>query len=108
MLDLLDGKAIYDKVDSLRLERGWTVYELAKQSGVSPTTIYNWRDRCSSPTLSLLDAVCSAFHISVIDFLLNEDEIMALSEQQMELMTLWSKLNKEQRIAIINLMKTIK
>ena len=35
MLDLLDGKELYGKVDSLRAERGWTIYELAKQAGVS-------------------------------------------------------------------------
>ena len=40
MLDLLDNKEIYDKVDALRLKKGWTIYTLAKQAGVAPTTIY--------------------------------------------------------------------
>lgn len=107
MLDLLDGKEIYDKVDALRLEKGWTIYELAKKAGVAPTTIYNWRDRLSSPTLSLLEAVCSAFEITVIDFLLNEDELMALTEEQKELMRLWNTLSSEQKKSIINLMKSM-
>lgn len=107
MLDLLDGKEIYEKVDSLRLKNGWTIYELAKKAGVAPTTIYNWRDRLSSPTLSLLEAVCSAFEISVIDFLLNEDELMALTEEQKEVMRLWNTLSSEQKKSIINLMKSM-
>lgn len=108
MIDLLDSKEIYDKVNNMRLEKGWTIYELAKKAGVAPTTIYNWRDRLSSPTLSLLDAVCSAFEISVIDFLLNEDELLALTEEQKEVMRLWNTMSSEQKKSIINLMKSMK
>ena len=107
MLNLLDAKEIYDKVDTLRLERGWSIYELAKQAGVPPTTIYNWRDRLSSPTLALLESICSALEITVIDFLLNEDELMALTEEQREVMRLWMRLTSEQKKSIINLMKSI-
>ncbi len=106
MLDLLNNKEIYDKVDALRLAKGWTIYELAKNAGVAPTTIYNWRDRLSSPTLSLLDAVCSAFEISVIDFLSDGSEF-ALSEEQKEVMRLWTNLSSEQKKSIINLMKSM-
>lgn len=106
MLDLLNNKEIYDKVDALRLAKGWTIYELAKNAGVAPTTIYNWRDRLSSPTLSLLDAVCSAFEISVIDFLSDGSEF-ALTEEQKEVMRLWTNLSSEQKKSIINLMKSM-
>ena len=107
MLDLLNGKEIYDKVDALRIKKGWTIYELAKQAGVAPTTIYNWRDRLSSPTLSLLESVCSAFEITVIAFLLNEDELLALTEEQKELINLWNTLSAEKKKSILNLMKTM-
>ncbi len=106
-MDLLNNKEIYEKVDALRLKHGWTIYELAKKAGVAPTTIYNWRDRLSSPTLSLLEAVCSAFEISVIDFLLDEDELMALTEEQKEVMRLWNTLSSEQKKSIISLMKSM-
>ena len=107
MLDLLDGKEIYSKVDAIRLQKGWTIYELAKQAGVAPTTIYNWRDRYSSPTLSLLEAVCSAFKISVIDFLMDEDELMALTEEQQEVIRIWNTLSSEKKKSILNLMKSM-
>ncbi len=107
MLDLSDGKEIYDKVDALRLEKGWTIYELAKKAGVAPTTIYNWRDRRSYPSLSLLEAVCSAFEITVVDFLMDENELTALTEEQKEVMRLWNTLSSEQKKSIINLMKSM-
>ncbi len=107
MLDLLNGKEIYDKVDALRLEKGWTIYELAKKAGIAPTTVYNWRDRQSSPTLSLLDAICSAFNISVIDFLLDADDLMALTDEQKEVIRLWNTLSSAQKKSILNLMKSM-
>lgn len=107
MLDLLNAKEIYDKVDALRLQKGWTIYGLAKNAGVSPTTIYNWRDRLSSPTPSLLDSVCAAFGITVIDFLLEGDELTNLNEEQKEVMRLWNSLSIEQKKSIISLMKSM-
>lgn len=107
MLDILNGKVIYDKIDALRAKKGWTVYKLAMEAGVAPTTIYNWRDRLSSPTLSLLDAVCFALGISVIDFLLDGDELTALTDEQKEVIRLWNSLSNEQKKSIANLMKSM-
>lgn len=107
MLNLLDGKEIFDKADALRKEKGWTIYELAKNAGVSPTTIYNWRDRLSSPSLALLDAVCSAFGISVISFLSDGDEPIPLTEEEKTLVHLWEALSAEQRKSVISLMKSM-
>ena len=107
MIDILDGKEIYKKVNNLRLEKGWTIYELAKQAGTNATTIYNWRDRGSSPTLALLDSICSAFKISVISLLIDEDDLNALTEEQQEVIKLWNSLSSEQKQSIKDLMKTI-
>lgn len=107
MLDLLNEKEIFDKVDSLRSQRGWTLYQLAIKAGVAPTTIYNWRDRLSSPTLSLLDAVCSAFGITVIDFLIDDDKTTVLTDEQKEVLSHWNKLSGEQKKSILNLMKSM-
>lgn len=107
MIDLLDGKAIYAKIDGLRQKRSWTIYELAKKAGVATTTLYNWRDRGSSPTLSLLDALCSALGISVLEFLTDEEEIIALNKELQELIAIWGTLSCEQKKYFLGLMKSI-
>lgn len=107
MLDIIDGKVVYDKVDALRSARGWTIYELAQKAGVAPTTIYNWRDRQSSPSLFLLDAVCSAFGITVIDFLRDGDDLTVLTAEQEEVLRLWDTLTSEQKKSVLNLMKAM-
>ncbi|MDE5991112.1 MAG: helix-turn-helix domain-containing protein, partial [Clostridia bacterium] len=105
---ILNNKEIYEKVDKLRLKKGWTIYELAKKSGISPQTIYNWRNKLSSPSLSLLDAVCYAFGITVIDFLLDEEELINVTNDQKELVRLWNTLSAEQKKSFMNIMKSMK
>lgn len=107
MIDLLDGKAVYERLDDLRAARGWTIYELAKRAGVSYTGIYNWRDRLSLPSLELLDAVCYAFGITVIDFIAGDDETTVLTKEQKELVQLWNALSPDKKKSIINLIRTM-
>ena len=107
MLDLLDSKGIYERVDALRIAKGWSLYELAKRAAVPISTVYHWRERLTLPSLELLDAICYAFGISVVDFLMGEDELIALNDEQKELFTLWTDLTTEQKKSIINLMKSM-
>lgn len=104
MIDVLDNKAIYAKIDSLRTARGWTIYELAKKASISQTAIRHWRDGNVSPSLALLEAICSAFEISLIGFLMDEDDMA----ENKELLELWHSLTSDQQRNIINLMKSMK
>ena len=103
MIDIYNGKALYDKIDAMRKAKGWNINQLAKQAGVTSTALYNWRDRQSSPTLALLDAVCSALGTNIINFLMDEDDIA----ENKELLELWYKLTSEQRKNILSLMKSM-
>lgn len=107
MIDLLDGGAIYNKVEHLLKERGWSIYELAKKANVPANTIYHWRDRKSSPTLALLVAICDALNIKLTNFLLDDEELISLADDQRQLLNLWRDLSQEQQNAIINLMKSM-
>lgn len=54
----VDTKA---RIQALMRERNWTMYELAKRSGVAQTTIANLYVRNNEPSLSTLRALCDAF-----------------------------------------------
>ncbi|MDE5911611.1 MAG: helix-turn-helix domain-containing protein [Clostridia bacterium] len=108
MLDLSDGKVIYDKVNRLREEKGWTLYKLAEKAGVSKSALYNWRDKESIPSLIVLDSLCGALEITIIDFLLDGDELMSLTEEQKTLLDELGTLTSSQRKALINLVKEFK
>ena len=103
MIDIYDSKALYAKIDSLRKEKGWSVNRLAQEAGISPMALYHWKERGSSPTLFVLDALCSAMDTNIINFLMDEDDIA----EQRELMEVWNRLTSEQQRNMLALMKSM-
>lgn len=103
MLDLSSEEAVYQRIDQLREERGWTIYELAKRAGTQSNTIYHWRDRKSAPSLAMLQAICDAFGITPVEFLQGKGTQRSQEETFAELLG-W--LNEEQRAALKALLQT--
>ena len=95
------------RISQLLEERGWTKYKLAIEAGLSQSTIANLFRRNNTPTLSTLEAICKAFGITVIQFLSEGEDVPGLSGEQKELFVRWSTLTKEQRSALLELMKTM-
>ena len=56
------------QIKKLMEERSWTDYRLAKESGLSHSTVTNMFDRNNTPTLPTLEAVCRAFGITLAQF----------------------------------------
>lgn len=105
MKEFLSSENIYNRVDEIRTARGWTIYELAKRAGIAEASIHNWRDRKSSPSLYLLEAISEAFGISIIQLLINDDEIAALTEEQQDLVKRWTSLKDHQKRALLEMIK---
>lgn len=103
MIDIYNSKALYDKIDAMREAKGWNINQLAQQAGVSSMALYHWRERQSSPTLSLLDALCSALGTTLINFLMDENDI----KEHQELLEVWNGLTREQQINMLTLMKSM-
>lgn len=49
------------RLRQLMAERNWTAYRLAKESGLSESTLANIFKRNTVPSIATLEAVCSAF-----------------------------------------------
>lgn len=88
-------------------ERGWTSYQLAKQSGLSHSTITNIFKRNNAPTIPTLEAVCRAFGITLSQFFSEGNTPAELTEEQRTLFAAWSTLNAEQKEALLLLIKRI-
>ena len=103
MIDIYNSKALYDKIDAMREAKGWNINQLAQQAGVSSMALYHWRERQSSPTLALLDALCSALGTTLLNFLMDENDI----KEHQELLEVWNGLTREQQINMLTLMKSM-
>lgn len=83
--------------------RNWSEYRLAKESGLSQSTIANIFRRNTLPSIPTLEIICSAFGITLSQFFSNDEHCTSLSEEQIELLKAWSVLSTKKRKALMNL-----
>lgn len=98
---------ILDKIDELRISRGWSLYELATESGVTLSTLANMFSRKTQPSIKTLSALCEAFGMSMAQFFNDGDEYGVLSDDERRLINSYRRLNKKERIAINNLAENL-
>ena len=78
-----------NRIRQLMVERGWTIYRLAQESGLSQTTISNIFKRNNQPSLPTVNAICDACGITLAQFFTENDTANALffderSERELE------------------------
>lgn len=98
-------KDILEEITRLRLERNWSEYDLAKQSGIPQSTISTWYRKNQLPTLRSLEKVCAGFGITMSQLLAEGDDTFALSPNQIEILDRWSTLTQTQQKLILELFK---
>lgn len=96
------------RIKQLMAERGWTEYRLAIESGLSHSTVSNMFKRNNAPTLPTLEAVCTAFGITLAQFFSEGDNPAEMTEEQRSLFAKWSTLTDEQKDALFRLINAIK
>ena len=87
--------------------RGWSEYRLAKESGLSQSTIANIFRRNTLPSIPTLEIICRAFGISLSQFFADEDG-GGLSEEQQMLLTHWKALSPDRRQLVLKLIQELK
>lgn len=61
-------KDVLQEITKMRLERGWSEYELEKNAGLSQSTISTWYRKGQVPTIKTLEKVCRGFGITPHSF----------------------------------------
>ena len=93
------------RLQSLMDARGWSEYRLAKESGLSNSTISNIFRRNNSPTIPTLETLCNAFGLSLSQFFADGNEPVELTEDQKILFQKWSTLTAKQKEVILAVIK---
>ena len=96
------------KLRKLMEQHGWSEYRLAKEAGLSQTTISNVFRRNNAPSLSTLETLCTAFGITLSQFFAEEAEAVQLTAQQQELFRRWVALTPAQKELLFQLMEEMK
>lgn len=95
-------KTIIRQIQFLMERRHWTAYHLAREAGVSVSTISNIFQRGSCPSISLLQKITDAFGMTLSEFMasletgdypLPED----LTEEEYDIVSQYRTLSKSNR-----------
>ena len=70
------------RIRELLNERNWTEYKLAKESGLSQSTISNIFKRNTVPSISTLELICGGFGISLSQFFSEGDMVVVRGTEE--------------------------
>lgn len=66
---------VKQRITELMQRHGWSEYRLAKESGLSISTISNMFNRNTLPSISTLQVICDSFGISLAQFFSEGTEV---------------------------------
>lgn len=99
---------VVKKINTLRLERGWSIYKLSMETGLTQQAIHAWYNPKKKviPSISTLEIVCEAFGISIADFF-TEKYTVEMTPQIKSIYDNWCALSDEERRLIDSLIKKL-
>lgn len=96
---------INKKIEKLRFQRGWSLYELAQEAGITQSTLSSMLKRGNPPRIDTLVSICDAFGITLSQFFMEDEEQEVLSRSEKELISSFRRLSPEKQRALIELIK---
>ena len=85
-----------ERLQRLLKERGWSMYRLSLQSGLSQATLANIFRRNTLPSIATLEAICKGFGITLAQFFA-EGEMVEMTPDLKGLFDCWVCLTVEQK-----------
>lgn len=84
---------IMAKIKNICTVKGWSVYKLAKESGIPYSSLNNMFNRNTQPTFSTLYKLCCGLNISLSDFFSDVDtHVISLNPETRDMLERYKKL----------------
>lgn len=96
---------ILNRINELRNKRGWSIYKLAEESGITQSTLANMFSRQTLPSLTTLKQLCDAFGITLSQFFENDSK--EFSDDELLLISNYRKISSNEKEIINKLLETI-
>lgn len=98
---------VLERIEKERLSRNWSEYTLAKNSGITPSTISTWYRKNLQPSISSIEKICKGLDISLSQFFSSpKEQCVNLTDSQREILNAWKFLNENQKDATIKMIKS--
>lgn len=92
---------IHDRIKQLCEKNKWSLSKLAKEAGLSETTVYDWyNENHFTPSRKAIDDVCSAFGITLSEFY-SDIELDKLTDKEIKLLEVFKKVPSDKQDVVI-------
>ena len=98
---------VLEKVKNMQLERGWSTYKLALESGLTQSTLSNMFARGTCPTVDTLEKICDAFGITLSEFFEESDRKTHVSKEELELLRKYRALTDKEKDAVKSMINAL-
>lgn len=96
---------VKERIDKLRLKRGWSLARLALEIGVSDTTVYSWfNEQNYQPSRKTIEEICDVFGITLAEFYSDIDRD-TLSSKEIVALELFRKVPDESKDQVIEIIR---
>ena len=96
---------INKKIRDLSFQRGWSMYELAQETGITQSTLSSIMKRGNPPKIETLQCICDAFGITLAQFFMEDEQVEILTVDEKTLVSLFRTLSPNKQQALIELLK---
>ena len=96
------------QINEIMKKQGLTDYQLAKISGLSPSTISNMRRRNTTPSVPTLENICASLNVSLSQFFADDEtELYPVTPKQKQFLDYYVRLSDAQQDLIFELTQNI-
>ena len=92
---------INKKIMDMCFQRGWTLYTLSLEAGITQSTLQSMMNRGNAPKIETLQAICEAFGITLSQFFLENEQAEILSANEVALIASFRRLTPEKQQALL-------
>ncbi|MBQ9118298.1 MAG: helix-turn-helix transcriptional regulator [Clostridia bacterium] len=95
---------VNERIHQLRLARGWSVNNLAMESGMTQSTLNSILSRNTPPKIETLQSICNAFKITLAQFFMVDEQVELVNETEKELLMLFRRLPIRKQQALLEIL----
>lgn len=90
---------VTERIQKLCAAYSWTHYRLAKESGITYSTLSTMLNKGTMPSIPTLSKICEGFGISLSQFFADDEAAATLTPEQHQLMAEWNMLCEENKLS---------
>lgn len=91
---------ISQRIRELCSFRGWSIYRLAKECGITYSTLCTMLNSANYPSIPTLTKICHGLGISLSDFFDNERPSILLDPKMLSHLQQWAQLTDENQASL--------